>query len=317
MGCAAGLGKVALVNAPHATPTELRPLGVGEVLDVAIKIFFGNALTLFKVVAVVIVPVELLLVPVFTSALPSGPPLAPGPVFDPEDFAASLGANLVGGAISFVAGALATAACFKAVSDAYLAERPNWLESLRFAWKRVLAVLWVTLLAILLPGLALIAFIIPGIWLWVAWLVSGPAVLSEDVRGFKALGRSFRLVRGRWWPTFGTIALAYLLTSLVTAVVGALFVGVLLTDLDQNGFAVILITQIITAIATVLTTPLLAAVTVVIYYDLRVRKEGFDLTLLAERVGVPRRAADAQDGGARPSELGRPPGDPPGEPTPT
>lgn len=305
------------MNAPRTTPTELRPLGVGEVLDVAIKIFFGNALTLFKVVAVVIVPVELLLVPVFSSALPSGPPLAADPVFDPEDLAASIGANLVGGTVSFVAGALATAACFKAVSDAYLGERPNWLESLRFAWKRVLAVLWVTLLAILLPGLALIAFIIPGIWLWISWVVSGPAVLSEDVRGFKALGRSFRLVRGRWWPTFGTIALAYLLTTLITAVVGALFVGVLLTDLDESGFAVILITQIITALATVFTTPLLAAVTVVIYYDLRVRKEGFDLALLAERVGVPPRTGDPHDGAAPPSQPQRPPADPPGEPTPT
>jgi len=318
---------------------------VGEVLDVAIKIFFGNAATLFKVVAVVVVPVQLLLVPVFTSAVPSGPVAQGGPVFDAADIAANLGATLVGGFIGFVAGTLATAACFKAVSDAYLGERPEWRESLGFAWKRVLAVLFVTLLGGLLALLAAIPFILPAIWLGVSWLLASPAVLSEDVRGFGALGRSFRLVRGRWWPTFGAIALAYILVAVIQGVVLAIATGLLLTDLDPGGFAVTLVTQILTAIATVLTTPFLAAVTVVIYYDLRVRKEGFDLALLAERVGAaprashhsapeatddrerpagtpehrgasgPERPPGAPEDRGAPSEPERPAGDMPGEPT--
>ncbi len=37
----------------------------------------------------------------------------------------------------------------------------------------------------------------------------------------------------------------------------------------------------------VITTPFMAAVLVLIYFDLRVRKEGFDLELLSQGVGVP------------------------------
>jgi len=48
---------------------QLRPLNLGEILDVGIKIYMRNALTLFKIVAVVVVPVQFLSV-ITLSALP-------------------------------------------------------------------------------------------------------------------------------------------------------------------------------------------------------------------------------------------------------
>lgn len=42
--------------------------------------------------------------------------------------------------------------------------------------------------------------------------------------------------------------------------------------------------QMIGIVGSVLTTPFLAAVVVIIYFDLRVRKEGFDLELLASQL---------------------------------
>jgi hypothetical protein len=49
---------------------QLRPLNLGEILDVGIKIYMRNALTLFKIVAVVVVPVQFLSVIITLSALP-------------------------------------------------------------------------------------------------------------------------------------------------------------------------------------------------------------------------------------------------------
>ena len=49
---------------------------------------------------------------------------------------------------------------------------------------------------------AFLTLIVPSVWLVVAWAVL-PALLSDVLGTIAALGRSFPLVRGRWWPTFG------------------------------------------------------------------------------------------------------------------
>jgi hypothetical protein len=272
---------------------ELRPLGVGEVLDVAIKLFLRNAGTLLIAVAVVVVPVELMLVPLFTSALPapSGPFLGTAPEdvdVDGGRVAVVVAATLVGAILSFVATTVATAACYKAVGDAYLGSRPDWRSSLAFAGSRLGPVLWVTLLATAIPILICVFIVtIPvGIWLLVAWSLALPALLAEGVRGFGALSRSRALVKGRWWRTFATLLLAFILLLVVQGIVSTLLALLVVTNLGDSGFAVTLLNQVVTAIGTVLTTPFFAAVVVVLYFDLRVRKEGFDLALLAQGIGA-------------------------------
>ena len=283
------------MDAPRNAP-ELRPLGVGEILDVAIKLFLRHAGTLLIAVAVVVVPVELLLVPLFTSALPAptGPLFRPAP--DPADAATALAAAVVGGILSFIATTAATAACYKAVGDAYLGSKPDWRASLVFAGRRLGPVLWVTLLATVIPLVicALILTIPVGIWLLVSWAVAVPALLAEGVRGSGALGRSWLLVRGRWWRTFATLLLAFVITLVVQGIVTLLLTLLVFTDLGESSFAATLLNQVVTAIATVLTTPFFAAVVAVIYFDLRVRKEGFDLALLAQGIGA-RAPADGRE----------------------
>jgi hypothetical protein len=271
----------------ETTPPDLRPLGVGEVLDVALKLFFRNARTLLLAAAVVVVPVQLLLVPVFTSAAPDPGDVPVGEMPDVGALAATAVASILGGIVSLAAGSVATAACFKAVSDAYLGRRADWRESLRFGAQRFAPVLVVSVLGTVLAFLALFAFIVPGVYLFVAWAVAVPVVLVERVNGFHALSRSWQLVKGRWWATFGALLLAYLLTLVVAVFIGGTLAGLIVAGAaDDGGLASVIINQLFTALATVLTTPFFAAVVAVLYFDLRVRKEGFDLSLLAERVGV-------------------------------
>jgi hypothetical protein len=259
-------------------------------------------------VAVVVVPVELLLVPLFTSALPSPTEPTPERNLLPGEWAALL----VGGLLSFSATTVATAACYKAVGDAYLGSRPDWRSSLAFAGRRLGAVLWVTLLATVIPILVcvLIVTIPVGVWLLVAWAFALPALLAERVRGFDALGRSWSLVKGRWWRTFATLLVAFLLLLVVQMIVSTVLTFLVFSNLESI-FAATLLSQLFTAIATVLTTPFFAAVVVVLYFDLRVRKEGFDLALLAQGIGVTppgdgRGSLAARDPGAdaRPADPG-------------
>ena len=44
----------------QASAPQLRPLGIGEILDVGLKIYFRNWLTLFKIVVFIVLPAEIL-----------------------------------------------------------------------------------------------------------------------------------------------------------------------------------------------------------------------------------------------------------------
>ncbi|HVB41569.1 MAG TPA: glycerophosphoryl diester phosphodiesterase membrane domain-containing protein [Streptosporangiaceae bacterium] len=166
----------------------------------------------------------------------------------------------------------------------------------------VLAVAKLTTVATLVGGFGLAGAIIVTIWLAVRLAVAVPAVVLEGVRPVTALARSWRLVRGHWWRVFGIA----LLGGLVTAVIGSVLTlpfsvaRVLLagahgsTPFTLNttaapGLLALVIGGIGGIIAATCTRPISAGVTVLIYADLRMRKEGLDLALqqAAQAQGVP------------------------------
>ena len=93
----------------------------------------------------------------------------------------------------------------------------------------VLSILYV--LGLIIPFILLI---LPGIWLSVAWSVSYPALLAEGLRGIAALGRSFKLVSGRWWPTFGALLVMYLIVLVISAILGVLLGAAFVASLDSE-----------------------------------------------------------------------------------
>ena len=144
--------------------------------------------------------------------------------------------------LSLVLMSLASAACFRAVSGVYLGERPTVGDSLRFAMSRLLPVIVLSFLYVLALIPAFIALIIPGIWLAVAWSVSFPALLSEGIGPVAALGRSFRLVKGRWWPVFGALLVMYLLVAVISGILGALGAATLIAAVDSEVVAAVFVT---------------------------------------------------------------------------
>ena len=277
---------------------RLRPLRIGEILDVSIKLYLKNAGTLFKVVLVVVAPIQLLSVLITASTVPDGLKVAPGDQFgglsapSADIESGELGAFLAGQGIVLILAmltvVLATGACFKAISDAYLGEQPDWRESLRFAFRRLHSLIFITSLSSILAALALVAFIIPGVYLWVAWAVAIPALMIEGTRGRSALKRSRRLVKDRWWSTFGALLVGFLLAGVLSSIVQGIFaIGALAAD-DESSLAGIVANGIASTIGSMLATPFQAAVVCLLYFDLRVRKEGFDLELLARQIGVTR-----------------------------
>jgi Membrane domain of glycerophosphoryl diester phosphodiesterase len=132
------------------------------------------------------------------------------------------------------------------------------------------------LLVSVLVGLAAIAglilFIIPETYIGMRLAVSIQALVVEGRRGTQAMGRSWELVGGHWWHAFGTLLVAALLIGVVNAVITVPFSA---TSWFVQGVAA--------TVATVITLPYGVLVGVLLYLDLRARKERLSLdTLRAE-----------------------------------
>lgn len=274
-------------------PGGLRPLRVGETLDVAIKLYRANFATLVRIVAIVTAPAQVLLV-LLQASLPRDFQTAPAgfgqvgqqpiqPDVDGKKLAAFFVGSFAITIISFIASQIATAASFRSIGAAYLGESQPWQSSLRFAARKWRSIVWVTIIQQFLIVCGFIACIVPGVYFYAAFCIAVPILMLEGVKGRKALGRSRALVKGRWGPVAAVLLVATLLTGIVGAAISGVTGGLLFAN---NGIAHDVARAVAGVAASALTVPVLAAVITVIYIDLRVRKEGFDLELLAETVGV-------------------------------
>ncbi len=268
---------------------ELRPLGTGEILDAGIKLFMRHWRTLVLSVVGLILPVQVLSALVTASIAPEQFDLTSTEtgVSQGEEAEFLVGQGVIA-LLSVISILLATAVCFKAVADAYLGVEPEWRRSLRFAVRRLGGLLGVALVGGLLVALATLALILPGIWLFVMFSVAVPALLLERIGPVAALRRSFRLVRGRWWPTAGTLLVGYLLIGIIGAIVSGVIMVIPNLVAEDNTLVAALGAVVGGTVGSVLTTPYSAAVVTLLYFDLRVRKEGLDLQLIAEGTGVER-----------------------------
>jgi len=209
------------------------------------------------------------------------------------------GAQLAAFAITLIPAVLlstlATAACTRAVAAAYLGRPVDWRASLRFGFRKVVPLIAVTILTLLAVLGGLVLLILPGIYLGVRLFLASQALVVEDESATGALGRSWALVGGRWWATFGVILVSSVLILVIGGLLQALITAPALASGDSRLLGAILDT-VGTIVGNVITIPLQAAVLTILYFDLRVRKEGFDLALLSHGVGDPERSEEAPPG---------------------
>ena len=294
----------------EGTRPRLRPLSLGEVLDVSIKICLAHWRTLLKAVLIVIVPVQIistLLTADYTvSSFDFGSSSSQTPAETLDELNQYLGGLAISTLLQVLAVLFATAACFRAIAQAYLGEATDWRGSLSFALRHAPSLLLLSLLLILGLVGATLLLILPGIWLYVAWAFAMPALLVEGLRGRKALGRSFQLVKGRWWRTFGVIVVGFILASIVSTLVqGVFLIGIVVGE--DNDALVLVLSALAGIVGLAVSTPFQAALLTVVYFDLRVRKEGFDLELLARGIGAAKPSAAGAGASAGAGTPGRAP----------
>ena len=134
-----------------------------------------------------------------------------------------------------------------------------------------------------------------------------PALVVERLRPVEAMSRSWELVQGNWWRTFGLLVFTLGLLGLVVSDGPGLLIKWAIgnvAQLDAAGNQAV--TLVVGGAMTLLFLPVEYVVGVVYYFDLRVRREGFDLeTAVAERYAADgaRRGVASQE--AVPAAPGR------------
>jgi hypothetical protein len=244
-----------------------RPMGIGEILSTAFRLYQRHWRTLLAIAAVVVVPFTLLQYLLGDQLRTRGEVTSNG-VVETATWAVGI-AGLVAALAGVVMVLVLTGAITRAVAAEVAGEDPGVEQSYRFGFHRF----WSVLLVSVLVGLAiiggLILFIIPGIYIGVRLAVSIETLVVEGRRGTQAMGRSWELVGGHWWHAFGTLVVAGLLTGVVNAVITAPF--------GNTGWFV---QAVAAAVATVVTLPYGVLVGVLLYLDLRARKENLTLEQL-------------------------------------
>jgi hypothetical protein len=145
-------------------------------------------------------------------------------------------------------------------------------------------------------GLLALVAVPVTVWLYVRLAVASPALILESspdgppVGVLGALRRSARLVTGAWWRTFGILLLVTVLASVISSILSVPFVGasLFLSGTDPEavpGLGALTLQALGGVIGATVTTPFTAAVTVLLYVDRRIRREGLDIEL-ARAAGV-------------------------------
>ncbi|ATL28197.1 hypothetical protein [Streptomyces formicae] len=148
---------------------------------------------------------------------------------------------------------------------------------------------------------------VAALWLVVRFSLASPALMLEKQGVKKSLARSVKLVNGSWWRVFGIQLLAAIIANVVASIIvipftfiaGALSgdgVTGFLDNAGELGWTFLIVSGIGSVIGSMLTFPITAGVTVLLYIDQRIRREALDLEL-ARAAGLP---------GHRPTTPGTP-----------
>ncbi|MGH8217540.1 MAG: hypothetical protein ACREUT_03065 [Steroidobacteraceae bacterium] len=152
-------------------------------------------------------------------------------------------------------------------------------------------VLWMILGGILFSIVVLIGFvalIVPGIWLWGRLMLWVPALFVDDQNAIDGLGTSWRLTRSNWWrcTAIATVAIiiAFVL-ALVFSFAGSIAAGIVGAPSHMGLRTRTLLIQIFSLAGNAIYIPLIAAMWIAMYKDLRLRREGGDLASRAAALG--------------------------------
>lgn len=284
---------------------SLRPLGVGDIVDRVFAIYRSRPLLFLAVSAI---PYLLLVLFVgglalaFTDSFQALAPLFAGDLGSLQALAPAIG-SLIGFILLVVAFALVTsliqsAALVDAAAARYLGREATVGGALKVGLRAAgrlfvmgvvaflaFTVLWIASIVVMgLGGEWWIALIVLCVALFAtfymaaSWMVSPAIATLEGLGPVASLRRSWSLANGHRWRILGLMALLIILQIVLSALISLLLVASIAADEGVQLAA----QQAVNLLTTIAWAPVYWGTFAVLYYDLRVRKEAFDLQLAAE-----------------------------------
>jgi len=155
-------------------------------------------------------------------------------------------------------------------------------DALRKGFRKTPRVLLAAFLYTLVVMVGMVLLIIPGIYLAGAMVLFVVPMLFEDCGARASLSRSRELMRGHWWRGATVLAVPLVLVTVVLIVVQVLPLFIFGADFTSGDFKPSPLVEFLSgAIGTLLYGLLLpwnSSVMLVLYNDLRLRREGHDLS---------------------------------------
>jgi MFS family permease len=287
----------------------LRPLSVGDIIDRIIRLFRANPILLLGIAILPDLIVEVLQrasgitqtfeLNDFTAAFSTSPGSATVPrAFQQVNPGLAIAVVLV----SLIFSLIQAGAMFEAIGQRYLGRaitvREAYERGLRAVPRLVVSAIVVIVafialflvvaiaLAVLNSSAAVAIAIVLGLvgflfvlpWAFLSLAVVGPAIVLEGLGPIAAIRRSFHLMDKARLRTLGLYVLVGIISSILGLIFGVVFLVSFVTEPTLRA-----VLQAAASVASAaISGPLLYGAIVVLYYDLRVRKEAFDLQLAAE-----------------------------------
>jgi hypothetical protein len=291
---------------------EFEPMSIGRILDRTFKIYKDNFIRFVTIVAIIQVPIALLMI-ISTSFLQRGVPSQSGVNSrqtsrysrqntenintersrtrfsntgeDGPNPLVMLMGGIVAGILGMLGNILCRGALIKSVSELYLGTEITVGQAYRFVWPKFLTLIGAGIMVVLVVYLGLLLLVVPGIIFGLWFALTTPAIVVENLRATEGMTRSKALVSGNLGKIFSVAFLIFVISFVVAipfSFAGRFIGGILFSN---NILLMTFISHLTDIVGQILVIPIGAIAYILLYYDLRIRKEGFDLIMLANSIG--------------------------------
>ena len=270
----------------------IRPMALADIIDGALWLYRHNFAPFLGIVAIAWVPalaIQLGGIYLFLGPLAGEDAATPTlEAFLPTAIVFGLAAV----AVYLIAVPVAQGALMWAVSNRYLKRPAGLVEAYRAVIDRFGSMMAVIILTALVVGAGTLACIIPGIIFAFMFSFAVPEVVLENRTAMDAMKRSWQLANYDFWKVVVTLFALSLLVGLISMALATPFSLALVSLAGEDNMMLFqTLARSVNTLVQVIVQPIQIIGTILLYYDLRIRHEGFDIQLLADAIAGRKTAA--------------------------